>query len=82
MAEVKVKVKPKSKEKRKPVKAGSTNKSHGLVPAKSIIKLRTKIIKKFKQYGQVYSTHNDNYNKYIHDYCIYVRSVVRCRYIE
>lgn len=48
MAEVKVKVKPKSKEKRKPVKAGSTNSSHGLVPSKSIIKLRTKIIKKFK----------------------------------
>ena len=48
MAEVKVKARPKSKEQRKPVKAGSTNKSHGLVPAKSIIKLRTKIIKKFK----------------------------------
>ena len=46
MAEVKVKVKPKSVQKGKPIKAGSTNKSHGLVPAKSIIKLRTKILKK------------------------------------
>ena len=48
MAEVEVKVKPKSKEKKKPVKAGSTNSSHGLVPSKSIIKLRTKILKKNK----------------------------------
>ena len=48
MAEVKVKVKPKSKEKKNPVKAGSTNSSHGLVPSKSIIKLRTKILKKNK----------------------------------
>lgn len=46
MAEVKVKVKAKAK--KKPIKAGSTNSSHGLVPSKSIIKLRTKIIKKFK----------------------------------
>lgn len=46
MAEVKVKVKPKSKEKRKPVKAGSAHKPDGLVPVKSIIKLRTKILKK------------------------------------
>ena len=49
MTEVKVKVKAKTQPiKKKPVKAGSTNKSHGLVPAKSIIKLRTKIIKNFK----------------------------------
>ena len=46
MADVKVKVKAKAK--KKPIKAGSTNSSHGLVPSKSIIKLRTKIIKKFK----------------------------------
>ena len=43
MAEVKVKV-----EKKQPVKAGSTDKSNGLIPTKSIIKLRTKIIKKNK----------------------------------
>ena len=48
MAEVKVKVKPKSKEKRKPVKAGSAHQPDGLVTVNSIIKLRTKIIKKFK----------------------------------
>ena len=48
MAEVKVKVKPKSVQKEKPIKAGSTNKSHGLVPSRSIIKLRTKILKKNK----------------------------------
>lgn len=45
MAEVKVKVKPKSKEKRKPVKAGSTNKSHGLSPTQPIIKLTAKLKK-------------------------------------
>ena len=37
MAEVKVKVKPKSVQRGKPIKAGSTNKSHGLFPSKSIV---------------------------------------------
>lgn len=46
MTEVKVKVKAKAKAKKKPVKAGSTNKSNGLVPTQAIIKLRTKILKK------------------------------------
>ena len=46
MAEVKVKVKPKSVQKGKPIKAGSAHKPDGLVPVKSIIKLRTKILKK------------------------------------
>lgn len=48
MTEVKVKVKAKTQPKKKPVKAGSTNKSHGLVPTQAIIKLRTKILKKGK----------------------------------
>ena len=78
MAEVKVKVKKKAK----PVKAGNANKSDGLVPAKSIIKLRTKILKKNKQNGKVYSTHNDNFDEYIHGAFVYVRSVIRDRYIE
>lgn len=41
MTEVKVKVKAK----KKPVKAGSTNKSHGLAPTQPIIKLTAKLKK-------------------------------------
>lgn len=43
MTEVKVKVKAKAK--KKPVKAGSTNKSHGLSPTQPIIKLTAKLKK-------------------------------------
>lgn len=43
MAEVKVKVKAKTQ--KKPVKAGSTNKSHGLSPTQPIIKLTAKLKK-------------------------------------
>lgn len=47
MTEVKVKVKAKTQpKKKKPIKAGSTDKSNGLVPTQAIIKLRTKILKK------------------------------------
>ena len=46
MAEVKVKVKAKSQpKKKKPIKAGSTNKSHGLSPTQPIIKLTAKLKK-------------------------------------
>lgn len=49
MTEVKVKVKAKTQPiKKKPIKAGSTDKSNGLVPTQAIIKLRTKILKKSK----------------------------------
>lgn len=43
MTEVKVKVKAKAK--KKPIKAGSTNKSHGLAPTQPIIKLTAKLKK-------------------------------------
>lgn len=45
MTEVKVKVKAKTQPKKKPVKAGSTNKSHGLSPTQPIIKLTAKLKK-------------------------------------
>lgn len=46
MTEVKVKVKAKTQpKKKKPVKAGSTNKSHGLSPTQPIIKLTAKLKK-------------------------------------
>lgn len=45
MTEVKVKVKAKTQPKKKPVKAGSTNKSHGLAPTQPIIKLTAKLKK-------------------------------------
>ena len=45
MTEVKVKVKAKTQPKKKPIKAGSTNKSHGLSPTQPIIKLTAKLKK-------------------------------------
>lgn len=45
MTEVKLKVKAKTQPKKKPVKAGSTNKSHGLSPTQPIIKLTAKLKK-------------------------------------